>query len=156
MTGDAQPAPTRRDVTIAAVLGMAAIAAGATGTAEAEEIPTDAALKALDPWIDAIMTNDPAVVEKVLAPEYQTVRSDGSGHDKESYLKALPKQRVRPTFSHIVARGTGDLMVLRYRIETDQTIQGKEVKGVSPRLSVFRLEAGRWLISAHANFAALR
>jgi hypothetical protein len=47
-------------------------------------------------------------------------------------------------------------MVLRYSIDTDQTIEGKEVKGVSPRLSVFRREAERWLMCSHANFAALK
>ena len=152
MNGPAPPALTRRDVAIAAMLGISALAAG---RAAAEPIAPEAALKALDPWIDAIMTNDPVEVEKVLAPEYQTVRSDGSGHDKASYLKSLPRQRVRPKFSDIMATGTADLMVVRYRIETDQTLQGKEVKGISPRLSVFRLDSGRWLICAHANFAAL-
>lgn len=134
---------------------MSALAAGAASAAAVVQISPEEALEALDPWADALLTGDPAVVEKVLAPEYQILRSDGSGHDKTSYLKSLPKQRVRSKFSDIVATGTADLMVIRYRIETDQTIEGKEVKGVSPRLSVFRLEAGRWLISAHANFAQL-
>lgn len=150
-----QNSPTRRDFSIVALLGISALAAGAASAGATGQISPEQALKALDPWVDAIVTGDPAVIEKVLAPEYQTLRSDGSGHDKTSYLKSLPRQRVRPKFSDIVATGTADLMVIRYRIETDQTIEGKEVKGVSPRLSVFRREADRWLISAHANFAQL-
>jgi hypothetical protein len=145
----------RRDFLLVALMGMSALAAGAASAAAAGQISPEEALKALDPWADALLTGDPAIVEKVLAPEYQILRSDGSGHDKASYLKSLPKQRVRSKFSDIVATGTADLMVIRYRIETDQTIEGKEVKGVSPRLSVFRREADRWLISAHANFAQL-
>jgi hypothetical protein len=145
----------RRDFLLVALMGMSALAAGAASAAAAGQISPEEALKALDPWADALLTGDPAVVEKVLAPEYQILRSDGSGHDKTSYLKSLPKQRVRSKFSDIVATGTADLMVIRYRIETDQTIEGTEVKGVSPRLSVFRREADRWLISAHANFAQL-
>jgi hypothetical protein len=145
----------RRDFLLVALMGMSALAAGAASAAAAGQISPEEALKALDPWADALLTGDPAVVEKVLAPEYQILRSDGSGHDKTSYLKSLPKQRVRSKFSDIVATGTADLMVIRYRIETDQTIEGTEVKGVSPRLSVFRSEADRWLISAHANFAQL-
>ena len=116
-------------------------------------ISQEEALKALDPWVDALFAGDPVKVEKVLAPEFQILRSDGSGHDKTSYLKSLPQQRIRPQFSDIVATGTDDVMVLRYRIETDLTVEGKDVKGVSPRLSVFRREAGVWLICAHANFA---
>ena len=145
---------TRRDVSLAALAGLSAFALGA-GVADAGEISQEEALKALDPWVDAIFTGDPAVVEKVLAPEYQILRSDGTGHDKTSYLKALPKHQVRSKFSDIVATGTADVMVLRYRIETDQTIDGKAVKGISPRLSVFRRVGDSWLISAHANFAAL-
>ena len=89
------------------------------------------------------------------APEFQILRSDGSGQEKTSYLKLLPKQRIRPRVSDVVATGAADIMVLRYRIETDQTVQGKENKGIAPRLSVFRREAGQWLICAHANFAAM-
>lgn len=146
---------TRRDFSIVALAGIVAIAASATNAAGAGAISPEEALKALDPWADALFTGDPVEVDKVLAPEFQILRSDGGGHDKESYLKLLPQQRVRSKFSDIVATGTGDLMVLRYRIDTDQTIEGKEVKGISPRLSVFRREGDRWLICAHANFAAL-
>ena len=146
---------TRRDFSVAALAGISVLAAGMASAARAEQVSEEEALKALDPWADALLTGDPAVVEKVLAPEYQILRSNGVGHDKASYLKALPKQKIRSRFSDIVATGTGDVMVLRYRIETDQVIDGKEVKGISPRLSVFRREGDRWLICAHANFAAL-
>jgi len=154
MTRDRQHTSTRRDFTIIALAGISAFAADAADAAE--PIPPEEALKALDPWADALLTGDPAVIEKVLAPEFQILRSDGSGHDKTSYLKSLPRQRVRSKFSDVIATGTADVMVLRYHIDTDQTIEGKEVKGISPRLSVFRRDGDRWLISAHANFAALK
>lgn len=147
--------PTRRDFSIVALAGLSAFATAAASAAATERISPEEALKALNPWVDAVFTGDPVVVEKVLAPEFQILRSDGTGHDKKSYLKSLPRQRIRSKCSDIIATRTADLMVVRYRIETDQTIQGKIVKGISPRLSVFRSEAGRWLISAHANFAAL-
>lgn len=147
--------PNRRDFSIFALAGLSALAAGVTPLGAGEPLSEQQAREALDPWIDAIMTGDPAAVDGVLAPEYQILRSDGTGHDKTSYLKALPKHNVRSTFSDIVATGNADIMVIRYRIETDQTVEGKAVKGVSPRLSVFRQEDGRWLLSAHANFAPL-
>ena len=122
---------TRRDFSIVALAGLSAIAAAGAGIAAAGPISQEEALKALDPWIDALFAGDPVKVEKVLAPEFQILRSDGSGHDKTSYLKSLPLQRIRPKFSEIVATGTKDVMVLRYRIETDLTVEGKDVKGVS-------------------------
>lgn len=146
---------SRREFSIGVLAGLSVLAADAGQAAAGEQLSERQAHEALDPWIEALVTGDPAVVETVLAPEYQILRSDGTGHDKASYLKALPKHMVRPEFSGIVATGAGDVMVIRYRIETDQIIDGKAVTGISPRLSVFRKENGRWLISAHANFAAL-
>jgi hypothetical protein len=147
---------SRRDFSIVALAGITALAAVATEADAAKmSVSQEEALKALDPWIDAVVSGDPAVVEKVLAPEFQVLRSDGTGHEKASYLKAIPQQRIRPKISDIVATRSGDVMVVRYRLETDQTVQGKDVKGISPRLSVFRRTAGLWLISAHANFSAL-
>jgi hypothetical protein len=145
---------TRRDVSVLA-LGIAAFATTAASATETKRFSQKEALEALDPWADALASGDPAKIANVLAPEYQIMRSNGNGYDRTSYLASLPKQRIRSKFSDIVATGGGDIMVLRYRIETDQTIEGKEVKGIAPRLSVFRRVEGRWLMSAHANFSAL-
>jgi hypothetical protein len=145
---------TRRDFSILA-LGITAFAVTAANAAEAKRYSEKEALEALDPWADALASGDPGKIANVLAPEYQIMRSNGNGHDRTTYLTSLPKQRVRSKFSDIVATGGGDIMVIRYRIETDQVIEGKDVKGVSPRLSVFRRVKGRWLLSAHANFSPL-
>lgn len=147
--------PNRRDFSLLALVGLTALAAGVGTAGAAEALTEEQAREALDPWIAAIMTGDPAKVDGVLAPEYQILRADGTGHDKAGYLKALPKHNVPTTFSDIIATGNGAVMVVRYRIETDQTVEGKAVKGVSPRLSVFRKDGDRWLLSAHANFAPL-
>ena len=144
---------TRRDLALGLILaGTASALAG--GKAQAKVSEADA-LEALNPWLDAVFTGDPAVVDKVLAEEFQILRSNGRGHDKASYLKALPKQTTRSKFSDIIATGNGETLVIRYKIETEQTIDGTPVNGISPRLSVFRKEAGRWLMIAHANFAQL-
>ena len=146
---------SRRDVALGLVLaGAGSALAGDMAKAQARISEADA-LEALDPWADALFTGDPAVVDKVLAEEFQILRSNGGGHDKASYLKALPKQTTRSKFSDIIATGNGETLVIRYKIETEQTIDGTPVNGISPRLSVFRKEAGRWLMVAHANFAQL-
>lgn len=146
---------TRREFPFVALAGFSALAAVIAPARAAEQLTEQQAREALDPWIEAVQSGDPARVDPVLAPEYQILRADGSGHDKAGYLKALPRHNAPSTFSDIIATGNGELMVIRYRIETDQTVEGKAVKGVSPRLSVFRKEGGHWLLSAHANFAPL-
>jgi hypothetical protein len=146
---------TRRDLALGLVIaGAGSALAGNMAQAQAEVSEADA-LKALDPWVDALFTGDPAVVDKVLAEEFQILRSNGGGHDKASYLEALPKHTARPKFSDIIATGNGETLVIRYKIETEQTIDGTPVNGISPRLSVFRKEAGHWLMIAHANFAQI-
>ena len=145
----------RRDLTVGALIGAAGLAVLGTAASAGIEIPETQALEALDPWADALFSGDPAQIEKVLAPEYQIMRSNGSGYDKAGYLKALPKQKARSKFSKIVATASGDVMVLRYMIETDQIIDGKPVEAVAPRLSVFRKDGGQWLMSAHANFSKI-
>src|SRR3954464_4060538 len=129
---------TRRDAALGLIVaGAVSARAGKMAQAQAKVSEADA-LGALDPWADALFTGDPATVDQVLAEEFQILRSNGSGHDKASYLKALPRQATRSKFSDIVATGNGEMMVIRYRIETEQTIDGHPINGISPRLPVFR------------------
>ena len=149
---------TKRDVMLGLVAGAASFAslvASQPAGAETSVSETEAN-EALRGWIDALFTGDPAAVEKVVAPEFQILRSDGTGYTKAEYLAAaLPKQKSRSKASKLVATGHGDMIVMRYLLETEQTINGKPVEPISPRLSVFRKEGGRWLISAHANLARI-
>src|SRR5581483_9935797 len=96
----------RRDATLGLVGAMAALAAtGDVARADAA-ISQSTALDALDPWADALFGGDPQKVAEVLAPEFQIVRSDGTGFDRASYLKSLPRQNARSKFKNIVATGT--------------------------------------------------
>src|SRR3954466_14155695 len=118
---------TRRDVALGLVIATAGSAL-AGGMAQAQAKASEAeALQALDPWADALFTGDPAVVDKVLAEEFQILRSNGSGHDKASNLKALPRHATRSKFSDLVAPGNGEPLVIRYKIEIEQTLDGKPV-----------------------------
>src|SRR4051812_34766378 len=89
--------PTRRDLALGLVVaGAGSALAGSVAQAQAEVSEAEA-LEALDPWADALFTGDPAVVDQVLAEEFQILRSNGRGHDKASYLKALPSRRPGPS-----------------------------------------------------------
>ena len=139
---------------------VAGLLAGATvlmlaETAEAKDAPESDALKALDPWADALFSGDPKKVAAVLAEEYQIARSDGTGFDKAGYLQNLPKQNKRNVFSDIHATRTGSTLVIRYLVDADQVINGKATTGKAPRISTFRDEGGKWLMASHANFTLL-
>ena len=146
----------RRDLARGLMVGAAAtLLAGGNVSASGAAVDEAQALAALDPWADALFGGDPAVVARVLAPEYQIVRSDGTGFGKEDYLTTLPKQATRSQFRDIVATAHDNVMVIRYVIITDQTIEGQAVEAVSPRLSVFRKDGDMWLLASHASFAKL-
>jgi len=92
----------------------------------------------------------------VLAPEFQMMRADGSGYDKKGYLgSALPKVAAIPEFSKSSITEKGDVLVARYFVTVNETRDGKKVQAHAPRLTVFRRDAGKWLVVAHGNFATL-
>ncbi len=120
--------------------------------------PAEAAKKAVDAWVGAVASGDPANVAKVIAPEFQIVRSDGTAYGAETYLQSnLPRFPEPPQIGTLVATGHGDHLVARYEI-TSKIMLGEETElRDAPRLTVFRKTAdGRWLVVAHSNFAALQ
>lgn len=144
----------KRDVALGLVAGI-----GGAGLLDLASSPSaaseDDARAAISSWLDALQSGDPAKVEPVLAPESQILRSDGSGHDKASYLLNLPKQTSKPEISDLAFSGSGDGIAVRYILNVEQTINNKPVQAQAPRLSVFRKGGAGWLIVAHANFAQI-
>jgi len=113
-------------------------------------------MAALQVFLAAAVVGTPQAFDPVLAPEYQIERADGSGLDKEGYLKSnLPKFAAMPEVSNVKVTGTGDILVVRYEITLDATRNGKRVQRHALRLTVFRKQGDSWLVVAHANFATL-
>ncbi len=128
--------------------GMPARAAGAGVQAEAA--------KAVGLWVAAVTGGDRDAVGAVLAPEFQIVRDNGVAYDRDQYLASgLPKIAAPPPVSDLVATGAGDVMVVRYVLSIDATVGGAAMQARAPRLTVFRAVDGKWLVAAHANFAAI-
>jgi ketosteroid isomerase-like protein len=145
----------KRDVSMALLAGAAGLGLAVRTSAAAGATTEDDARTAIMTWLDALQTGDPAAVEKVLAPEFQILRSDGHGYGKAEYLTVLPKQTSKPEISDLVFTAEGDAIVARYTLRLDQTIKGKPVQTIAPRLSVYRRGGAGWLIVAHANFARI-
>lgn len=129
--------PTRSAAETSASLNEAAAAANAT-------------------WWDALVAGTPEAIAPVLAPEFQIMRADGSSYDRDGYLASqLVKVAAIPEFSELVATAEGDHLVVRYYANVEQTRDGVKVQAYAPRLTVYRKEGEKWLVVAHANFAAL-
>jgi ketosteroid isomerase-like protein len=56
----------------------------------------------------------------------------------------------------VVATASGDLLIARYQLVIQETIDGTPIAQRAPRLTVFRRDGDRWLVVAHANFADAR
>ncbi len=102
----------------------------------------------------ALATGSPERVRPWLSPEFQVLRSNGVGYDREEYLaKSIPRIASPPRFEElVVTRGEGHV-VTRFRLVADETIDGKKAGSGSPQLIVFRVEPGAWKVVAAANFA---
>ena len=137
---------------LAGLAGTALVPASASAGGEVSEADARAAILA---WLGALASHDPATVAKVLAPEFQIQRSDGSGFDARSYLSNLPKFKGKPEISNLAFGANGDGLVTRYNLLLEQKIASKPVQTLAPRLSVFRRQGAGWLIVAHANFAQI-
>ena len=136
---------------LAGLAGASAVSAAAMASAVSEAEATAAIMA----WLGALSSRDPATVEKVLAPEFQILRSDGSGYDRSSYLGHLPNFTGKPEIQDLVFSASDGLLVTRYNLRLEQKIGDKPVQALAPRLSVLRREGTGWLMVAHANFAQI-
>lgn len=112
--------------------------------------------QAIEDFFGALMTGEPQKVAATLAPEFQIMRADGSTHDAAGYPNSvLPIISEMPEISKLKVTADGDVAVAVYYVDADQTRDGSLIEAYAPRLSVFRKVDGKWLMTAHGNFAAV-
>ena len=115
----------------------------------------DAAPEAVvEAWISTVVTGNEQDVGAILAPEFQLVRGSGNAYTAKEYIaKGLPKiTKVLRVSEHHATTGDS-VMVVRYWLNIEETVDGQLLQKKAPRLTVFRKIEGRWYVSAHANFA---
>lgn len=131
-------------------------AAGAmlvAGSALADDKLDGEAHTAVMAFLEAVAAG-PDAVEKILAPEYQIMRSNGIGYDRAGYIASVGGVNLTDfSAEKIVATADGDVMVTRYFLKDTETIDGVATENDAPRLTVFRKIDGAWKVAAHANFA---
>ena len=114
-------------------------------------------MAAITDWWAALVDGRPEAVDKVLAPEFQIMREDGSSDDKRDYIaNRMPHVIAVPEITRLVVTAHGDQMVTRYVARVHETRDGERVEKSAPRLTVFRKDGGAWRVVAHGNFATLQ
>jgi ketosteroid isomerase-like protein len=125
--------------------------------AQAEDGLDAQARPAVEAWLDAVYKRDPALLDAVLAPEFQLMRADGTTFEKAAYVAStLPIFSTAPKVEELAVTGSAELFVARYLVTAEQTRDGKQLQTTAPRLSVFRKDGDKYLLVAHSNFAALQ
>ncbi len=132
---------------------LVAFAALGTGVNEV----TVQAGTALVRFFEAVASGDANRIRAVVSPDYQIQRSNGQGFTLKEYLsRTLPVLRTRPVMQDLIATSFSNTMVTRYKLKVNETIAGKTVEALAPRMTVFQRINGEWRVAAHANFAAIK
>jgi ketosteroid isomerase-like protein len=140
---------------IGAVVSISLVAPAVSAQQSVADLEAEG-LAANRSWWGALVAGTVPAIDAVLAPEFQIMRADGSSYDKEDYLGSrLPDVAAIPEFSQMVVTAHENLLVTRYYVTVQETRDGETVQAHAPRLTVFRKDGGKWLVTAHANFATL-
>ena len=128
----------------------------AFGVASADNNLNELAREQLIAFTEAVLSG-PDQLEPLLAPEYQIMRSNGAGYNRDEYLNSGIGTLSRDSnFSHegIFATQHDDVLVVRYMLRIALSIEGEPLEKLAPRLTVFRKIGDTWKVVAHANFAS--
>lgn len=142
--------------TLAQTTVVAALCVSAIAPANADDHLMNDAKAAVSGFVEGVL-GGPKTVAPLLAPEFQIMRSDGSGYDRAGYVgRGVGLVKGKPAFAldDVVATRHGDIMVVRYMLRINEVIDGKPIRRRAPRLTVFRNIDGKWKVAAHANFGA--
>jgi Domain of unknown function (DUF4440) len=139
----------------AAACALVAAALSTAGTAQPLTSPTAQGTVLVQHFFQLLHDQDRAGLKALLSPSFQVVRSNGGVQNKASYVADPPKVD-KYTISRLKGTRNGGVLVVSYQVVTTEVIGGVEQPtNPAPRLSVFHLQGGHWLLVAHANFGAI-
>ncbi|MCW5716063.1 MAG: nuclear transport factor 2 family protein [Bauldia sp.] len=130
---------------------VAVVVAATPVRAQVTDTEAEAAVLA---YVEAVAAGDRTELMAILAPEFQIQRPDGTGHGREAYVAGeFLSISAFLGLSDLNVTSNGDIMVVRYILRLNATLDGRLVEVQAPRLTVFRRDGDRWIVVAHANFA---
>jgi hypothetical protein len=105
-------------------------------------------------FLRLLHAKDTAGLKSFLSPAFLLQRPDGTWLTKSQYL-ASPAVIESYTVTDVHGTRTGDVRVIRYTVQTKQTVDGQLLSADPvPRLSTYVMVKKSWQIVAHANFNA--
>ena len=141
-------------------VAMPAQAAQAAERATAEQQAANLKLgtRLVDRFWSLLVAGDPDDLRAFLSPAFQVQRANGSGQNRNQYLASIAKSTIVVSdfkLSNVKATRAGDLLVVRYVLETTEIINGAAyAKAPAPRIVTFLQTRNGWRMSSNANFNA--
>ena len=131
---------------------LVVLAAAAPAQAKLGPNPSDKRLAS--EFLRLLQAKDAAGLRAFLSPAFLLQRADGTWLGKEAYL-ANPAVVESYTVSEVDGTRTKNVRVIRYTVQTRQTIDGQQVSADPvPRISTYVKRKRTWQLVAHANFNA--
>ena len=128
---------------------VAVTAAMALATPAVAQDETRALIALEQQYSDAFARKDIAFAEKLLAPEWRGIQSDGRVFDKAASLReyADPKVKTANIKNHDVTVALyGDIAVVQGFEEEVSTYDGQDSSGSYAWTDVFQKRAGSWIL----------
>ena len=103
-------------------------------------------------FIGAVASKDWALVDAILAPDFQSVHTDGP-RDKAKEIEMLKGEDLgQLSLTDFSSTRAGDTIVATHWLSVEETINGSRLSTKpAPRLTVWRHGASGWQIIAIAN-----
>lgn len=147
------PRPQRlgRVLALAATVALT-LALAPTAQAALRGNPTDKRLAS--EFLRLLQASDQAGLRSFLDPAFLLQRPDGTWLTRRQYLRN-PAVIESYSVSDVHGTRTGDVRVIRYTVQTRQTVDGQVLsQDPVPRLSTYVRSGGAWRLISHANFNA--
>lgn len=133
---------------------LIAILALSAAPAAAKLGPNPSDKRLASEFLQLLQDENTAGLKAFLSPAFLLQRHDGTWLTKAQYLEK-PATVESYTVTDVHGTRTGNVRVIRYTVQTQQTIDGQQFSADPvPRLSTYVKVKRTWRIVAHANFNA--
>ena len=107
-------------------------------------------------WVE-VKAGNVEVIEKMMAPGFQSIHEDGSRNRKEELQLIKGVNLGGYTLSNFKMSRNGPVFVVTYFVSVEETIGGKRLSATKPaaRLSAWLETDGGWKWIIHANLRSL-
>lgn len=107
-------------------------------------------------WAAANIAGDIAVLESILADDFEQVTPDGRVREKADYLGEFltgTRHDDLDETSDYRVRVYGRMAVMTHLSRIDRTVRGRRIQGMQRSSHVWRYEGGRWrCVHSHASY----